>query len=122
VHFWFSKLDFFKITLSKVIKSICGVFSSKTASTVVEFKPLAFRVILCHTNVTSEIYLEISLSSLSWRTKFAIRQPVLGREVRETLFYANYRKKASLSIIFLNVSLVKLLFFTFNMEIKAIKT
>jgi len=80
-----------------VIESIFGVFSSKTASTVVEFKSLAFRVILCHTNVTvfmeglSEIYrLEISLSSLSWRTKFAIQQSVLGREVRETFFYANY--------------------------------
>jgi len=71
----------------------------------------------------SEIYrLEISLSSLSWRTKFAIRQPVPGRELRKTFFYANYRKKASLSIIFLNVSLVKLLFFAFNTEIKAVKT
>jgi len=96
---------------------------------VLEFKPLALRVILCHTNVTvfmeglSEIYqLEISLSSLSWRMKFDIRQPVLGREVRKIFFYANYRKKASLSIIFLNVSLIKLLFFTFNTEIKAVKT
>jgi len=129
VGFWFSKLNFFKITLSKVIESICGVFSSKTASTVVEFKPLAFRVSLCHMNVTvfmeglSEIYrLEISLSTLSWRTNFSIRQPVLGREVRKTFSYANYQKKASLSIIFLNVSLVELLFFTFNTEIKAVKT
>jgi len=71
----------------------------------------------------SEIYrLEISLSTLSWRTNFSIRQPVLGREVRKTFSYANYRKKASLSIIFLNVSLVELLFFTFNTEIKAVKT